>query len=178
MQYKRGGLRNGAKQLCLMMPRPCPTAGQERAKSRGKAKALADRWWTKGMARWTHGRQGLEAQPKWTQGRTQVGHAETWQTHGGHIVVKVWRRGQSGHKANTRRTQGRHMADTWRPKRTQGKHKGGQMPDMRQTHGGGGQASGTRPEHIAASPSFLRKNPTINCLGNTLLGEPLRVGQW
>ena len=50
MQYKRCGLHNGAKEFCLRMPRRCPTAGQERAKSRGKAKALADTWWTKGKA--------------------------------------------------------------------------------------------------------------------------------
>ena len=97
MQYKRGGLRNGAKELCLMMPRPCPTAGQERAKSGGKAKALADKWWTKGKV-------------------------DTWQTRFGGAA-----------KVDTRPDA----------RRTQGKHKGGQMPDMRRTRGG--QSLETRP---------------------------------
>ena len=84
-----------AKKLCLMMPRPCPTAGQERTKSRSKDKALADR-------------QGLEPQPKRTQGRHM---ADASRSHGGRMADKVWRRGQSGFKADTRRARGGHMAD-------------------------------------------------------------------
>ena len=41
VQYKRCGLRNNAKEFCLLMPsRPCPTAGHERAKSRGKTEVI------------------------------------------------------------------------------------------------------------------------------------------
>ena len=121
------------------MAGPCPT-GQERTKSRGKAKALADPSWTKGQVdtwqarfadaakvdtrpetrrthpkTWrTHG--GQETRPKWTQG----GH--TWQTHGG-----------QGLDAQPKRTQGGHMADAIRS-------NGGQClevrADTRRTYGG------------------------------------------
>ena len=84
--------------VVLMMPRPCPTAGQERAKSRGKATASADTWWTKGKAAdkvWRHGQRGHMADTwqakfgdaaKADSGRTQAGYkadmADTWPTHG------------------------------------------------------------------------------------------------
>ena len=62
--------------------------------------------------------------------------ADTWR--------KVWRRGQSAHKA-----------DTW------------------QTHGGQGlearpKPCGTRPEPIAVKIFFLREHQTVNCLGKNL----------
>ena len=66
----------------------------------GQGGYIADTWRA-------HGGQGLEARPKRTQGR--------------HAADKVWRHGQSGHKADTR-------GEKWR------------------THGG--QALGTRPQHI------------------------------
>ena len=95
----------------------------------------------------------------------------------GHIADKVWRRGQKGIRADTRRTcadkvwrlgQRGPKADTqrkWRhgqsglkatkaeTRRTQGGHKA----DTWRTHGG--QAPGTRPEHIAASSFFPKREP-------------------
>ena len=67
------------------------------------------------------------------------------------IVADKWRTrtGGAAKANNTRWTEGGHMANTWR------------------THGG--QAPGTRPEHIAASLFFLRENPTVNCLGNKVV---------
>ena len=79
------GLRNGAKEFCLLMPRPCPTAGQERAKSRGKAKALADIWPGGHMANkvWRRRRSGHKAGHTRLK-RAQGGRKEdTRQTHGG-----------------------------------------------------------------------------------------------
>ena len=65
------------------------------------------------------------------------GHmADTWQTQGGHMADKnmvdtVWGRGQSGFKANIRRTRGGYKADTRRP-------QGGYMEDRWQARFGGG----------------------------------------
>ena len=53
------------------------------------------------------------------------------------MADKVWRRGQSTIKADTRRT----MAD-------------------------GGQAPGMRPEHIAASPFSSKREPPNKLFGN------------
>ena len=85
-QYKPYGLRNGATEFCLMMPRPCPTAGQQWAGSAGKAKALAGRWWTKGKVDTWQPRVGGAAKmdSMQTQGRTYAGHEED----------ELWGRGQ------------------------------------------------------------------------------------
>ena len=120
--------------------------------------------------------------------RTKSGHmAETWWTHTKQTqeADKVWRRGQSGHVADTRRPHGGRKAGTWR---TQGGHvadkawrhgrahkTGGHKPAERfggaakRTQGGqwrthGRQAPGARPEHIAASLFFF----TVNSLGNNI----------
>ena len=134
MQYKRCGLRNGAKEFCLMMPRTCPTAGQERTKSTRKAKVLADTWWTKGKADTWQTRFGgaakVDTKPDtgrdmadkvWRRGQTGL-KADTWPTHAGHMADKAQRCGQSRLKANTwrtygntRRAQGGHMPNkVWR----------------------------------------------------------------
>ena len=98
----------------------------------------------------THGAQSLEALPKQTEGKHQGGPMpDTWRTH----QNKVWRCGQSRLKANTRRTQGRHMADTWqtrRPKQTQGKHQGGHgghVVDKFWRRGQSGLKADTRQTH-------------------------------
>ena len=139
MQYKRCGLRNGAKDDATALPHSRPRA--DKVERQGFSGHMVDK-------RQVDTRQDIR--------RTQ---AETWQTKG----KADWRRGQSGHTAghqanarrtqrtkfgdaaiaDSRRTQGRHEADTWRTQC--------------------GQALGTQPEHIAASPFFLRKNPTVNC---------------
>ena len=105
---------------------------------------MADTWWAKfGGAAKAYSWQ--------TQGRTYAGHGgqslekDTGQTQGGHMADTWWTRFGGVAKADSRWTQGRHEADTWRTR--------------------GGQAPGTRPEHIAASFFFLRENPTVNCLG-------------
>ena len=128
MRYKlkRCGLRNGAKEFCLMMPWTCRAAGQERTKSKGKA--LADTWWAKGKADTWQTRFGGTASGD--KGRTQGGHRPR---HGGHI----WRRGQSGLKVD--------KADTGRTR--------------------GGRAPGTRPEHIAASLFFPKREPHSKLFG-------------
>ena len=114
MQYKRGGLRNGAKEFRLMMLRPCPTTGPGRAKSRGKAKALV-----------------------WRRG--QSGHmANTWRTKFGDAAIAESRQTQGRHEADSRRTRGGHKADKLR---------------------GRGQGI-SRPAFFSIS-----KIPTVNCLG-------------
>ena len=95
-------------------------------------------WWCHGPApqQANSGQRPALADTWWTKGK-----ADTWQTRFGD-TAKVDTR------PDTRRTQGGHgghMAATWRAK--------------------GGQAPGTRAEHIAASLFFLRENPTVNCLG-------------
>ena len=158
MQYKRCGLRNGVTEFCLMMPRPCPTAGQERTKSRGKA--LADTWRTKGKVdTWQtrfggHSQSGHKAGHQADTGRdmalAQGGHmADTWRTKGKvdtWLKSVIWRtHGGQGLEARPKRTQGGHKADT---RRTHSGH----TADTRRTHGGhtadtwrtqGGQALGT-----------------------------------
>ena len=144
------------------MPRPGP------AKSRRKAKALADTYGGQ-KARRTHGGQGLETQraqgrtqgvikagSRQTQGQTYGNtrrakgqsletrpsrtQAERGQTQGG----QVWTRGQSGRMAASG-SHGGHMADkVWRCAQ--------RGLDIWRTRGG--QAPGTRPEYIAASPFF------------------------
>ena len=157
-----------------------PPHSRPRAKSRGKAKALADRWW-----RWTHGRHKVwrrgqsghkaghkaetwQTRPSRTQGgyraeaqpkRTQGGHkADTRQT-GGRMADKVWRRGQSELKVDTRRKHGGHMVDkAWR------RGQSGLKVDTRRT------SSGDRARAYRGQPFFLlRKNPTVNCLGKNYL---------
>ena len=75
------------------------------------------------------------------QGQGFSGHIVD-KRQGGHMANKVWSRGQSGLRADTRRTRG----------------------GQRGRHMHGGQAWGR--DHIAASLFFLRGNPTVNCLGN------------
>ena len=103
-----------------------------RTKSRGEGT-----WWTKGHMVDTH-----KADTRGAQRADKVWKVDTRRIQGGHMadmymVDKVWGHGQSGPKANTRRTRGGHKAgtrwtkvDTWRtnvrqglevgPKRTQG----------------------------------------------------------
>ena len=63
------------------------------------------------------------------------------------MADKVWRRGQGGHKV-----------DTWRTR-----FAGAAKVDTRRTHAG--QAPGTRPEHIAASPFFPKREPHSKLFG-------------
>ena len=131
----------------------------------------------KAQTRRTHVIQGADADTGRTHGG-QGGHmADARQTRGGQMAGKVWRRGESrlkGHKADARRTHDK----VWRRgqsglRRTRGgqsaeRGRAHKTVDTRRTHGGrcGGAAkrpgghlvdtwrtiSGTRPEHIAASP--------------------------
>ena len=96
---------------------------------------------------------------------TRVGSAakaDTRRTQGGHcgrMADKIWRRGQSGHKANARRIHGGHKADKVRRRSQSGFETrfGGAakadtrrtQPDTWRTHGG--KARGARSEHIAAN---------------------------
>ena len=170
MQYKHCGLRNGTKKFCLMMPRPCPTEGQERIKSRGKA--LADTWWTKSMADkvWRRGQSkrkvdtgGHKADTRRTHGRHMAdtwrtkGKADTWQTRFGGAAKRT----QHGHKADTRQTHGGHMADkVWRRGYSELKvdtrqTRGGHMTDTRRT------SSGEAARAYRGQPFFLKENPTL-----------------
>ena len=197
MQYTRGELRNAEKEF-YFMPRPCPTAGHERTKSRGEGT-----WWTWAGKEWAHGGQRtdtwwthtretqeaygiwrqLEARPKRTRDtrRAHGGHqADTWRTNGKQgletglrdtrrtqgertkALDKVWRRSQAHSKADTRRKYGGY---TWRTKCGDAA-----KAESRRTQGGQwrthrGQAPGTRPEHIAASPFLLRENPHSKLFG-------------
>ena len=96
---------------------------------------------------WRRGQSGHKAghtRLKRTQGKRK---ADTRQTHGGNMVAKVWGRGQSILKANTRadicRTRGGHMADkVWRSghrglKADTGQTQGGHMEDTWRTRLGG-----------------------------------------
>ena len=65
--------------LYFMMPRPCPTAGHERTKSRRGH--MVDLSWQSGHMVDTHKAGGH------TQGRHKRSHADTRRTRGGHKVV-------------------------------------------------------------------------------------------
>ena len=95
-------------------------------------------------------KSGLKADTKRTYGG-QGGHmADTCKAD----TDKVWRRGQSGHKADAWPTQGGHKVDTWRtnsvetrpqtrfgggrPKRTQSGHQAGHKAVTWRTNGGQG----------------------------------------
>ena len=155
MPYKRGGLRHAEQEVYFTMPRPCPTTGHERTKSRGE-----DTGWTWAGKERAHGRQradtwgeqGLEARPK----RTRGGHkAVTWRTRGGQ-GLEARPSALNGHKADKQRTQGGHKEDTWR---TRGR-------DMAEKLRGRGQSI-SRPAFF-----LLRENPTVNCLGNNTIVIP------
>ena len=102
-------VRKNFKEICLVMPQPCPTAGQERAKSRGKAKTLAGTWWTKGKADTQQTRFGGAAKMD-TRQDTRRRQGRDRPRHGGHMVDKA----DSGQTQG--RTYGGHKADTWRTK--------------------------------------------------------------
>ena len=81
---------------------------------------------------------------------------------GGRQGLEAWpKRTRGGQKPVTWRTNGGRKADTWRTKRGDAAQaeQGGHEADN------GGQAPGTRREHIAASFFLLRENPRGNCLG-------------
>ena len=133
----------------------------------------------------------LEVEPQWTQ-ETQGGHmadarrahgrhrtrfedtakANCGRTHGGHMADKVWGGGcahnMGGHKAdNERRSQshsrwaGGHRARTkcGDAAKTESKRT---MADTWRIHGG--QAPGTRPEHIDLTVKCLEKKSNFTCI--------------
>ena len=116
---------------------------------------------------------------------------------------KVWRRCQSGHKADTWRLQGGHKAHTWRTHggqglvarlvQTQGGHEADTWDtwrrtrfrgkaDTSRTHAGQGleaRPRRTRGRNVARAyrgqPFFLRENLTVNRLGKKIpLKRPLK----
>ena len=100
---------------------------------------MADKVWRRGQSGPKADRHKADKRPSGLQ--------DKWRTKGRHIADNVWRRGQSGPKADTI-----HKADTWRTR-----FGGAAKADSRRTRTQGGQAPGTRPEHIAASLFSLRE---------------------
>ena len=106
------GLRNAEKEFYFMMPRPCPEAGHERPEARthgGLELAKSGHTANKerkhgGHTRGRHrGGQGEKAFtfPLQDFRQAQGGHMAD---SSGHMADKVWRHGQSGLQADTRRT--------------------------------------------------------------------------
>ena len=116
------------------MPRPCPTAGQERTKSKGFSGHTVDKREGGHMADkvWRRSQSGHQAGHKADTGQDM---ADTWRrpnlTQGRHMADNVWPRGQSGLKADTWLTQVGHMADTWRTR-----FGGAAKEDLRRAQGG------------------------------------------
>ena len=92
------------------------------------------------------------------------------------VDPKSWHMTKSGHMVDTRRTRfgGTAKADTLR---THGGQSGETLPKRNQGRDkadNGGQALGTRPEHIAANLFLLRENPTVKLFGEKpLLGRTI-----
>ena len=155
------------------MPRPCPTAGQERTKSRGEAKAWAvDLRWQSGHVADTWKTQGGEKadgrhmpdtwQLKVLQGGTQGRHmAETRRTYG----RRSWRRSQPnlGSSGQGLETRAESMADTMA-------HNGGH------TAGNGGHMA-DKLRDAARAYFLLRENPAVNRLGKYTVWGTTQGGQ-
>ena len=155
---------------------------------------MADKERTHGGHTHTHTQQtgargGHRAGKVWRRAKANT-RRTTWRTY---MADKVWRRCQSGLKADARRahgghirtrfrgaakadstcmqgetrwTNGRHKADTWWRTQCEVAAKA----ESRRTQGGkwrkhGGQAPGTRPEHIAASLLFPKREPHSKLFG-------------
>ena len=123
---------------------------QRADKERTKKRQGAETWRTQ-RATWET--QRLEARPKPTQGGYKARRTPD------NMAAKVWRGSQRRHKTKT-----------WQ---TRFGGAGVAKADSRRTQGG--QAPGTRPEHIAASLFFLRENFTVNCLGNNMDDAAMQV---